>query len=104
MQKKHALTKAASFGLSFLLVLEVATRVEQRVRFDAPLWGTYTYNSRLFTTDRFGRTGQPYGAYEQWHMNNYGMRGPDVARDKPAGTLRIVVLRATETKGTNAAT
>lgn len=87
------------YAAPFVLALEVATRVEQAVEHGAPLFGEYTYESRLYTYDQYGLTGRPNGEYEKWSLNSLGMRGPHVDSAPAPGVTRIVCLGASETFG-----
>ena len=89
----------AVFGVPFLASLEVATRIEQAIRYGAPLLGSYTHRSALHEHDEFGVKGKPHGVYEKWVLNEFGLRGPEIGRDKPPGTLRVVSIGASETLG-----
>jgi hypothetical protein len=83
----------------FLGTIELACRIEQWLLYDAPVLGMYTYDTALFTTDEYGITGKPNGAYEKWRLNSLGFRGPEVNIEKRNGTLRIACIGASETFG-----
>jgi len=89
----------ALFGIPFLLAMEIATRIEQAVRYGAPLLGPYTYDTALYERDQYGVKGKPHGTYEKWVLNGVGLRGPEIALQKPARTLRIATIGASETFG-----
>jgi hypothetical protein len=83
----------------FVLVLETATRVEQAVRFGAPLLGAYTYDSALYGWDQLGIRGRPFGVYEKWALNSHGLRGPEIQSHRSPELLRIATVGASETFG-----
>ncbi len=87
------------FGVCFAVTLELASRVDQWVAYGAPILGVYTYDSALFTTDEFGIRGKPYGQYEKWKLNGLGLRGDDIALEKPNGRFRVICVGASETFG-----
>ncbi|MGQ0665546.1 MAG: SGNH/GDSL hydrolase family protein [Nitrospiraceae bacterium] len=91
--------RVAVFLLAFLLTLEVATRIEQRTRFGAPLLSRYTYDSVLYTVDDHGIKGKPNATFEKWHLNSLGFRGPEFDPEKSPGRLRIACIGASETFG-----
>lgn len=87
------------FVACFLGTIEFACRVEQRLLYDAPILGMYTYDTALFTTDEYGITGKANGAYEKWRLNSFGFRGPEIRRDKSSHRMRVVCVGASETFG-----
>lgn len=74
--------------------LEVAARVEDRVRYGAGLTGAYDIDS-IFTNDENGRHGRPNASYLRWRLNEVGYRGPALR----SGTYRIACLGSSETFG-----
>jgi len=80
--------------LAFGLTLELCARVDDFLRYRAPFWSNYTYDS-MFTTDALGRTGKPYASFRDYRLNSLGFRGPEV---RPGGT-RVVCIGASETFG-----
>ena len=87
-----------SFPL-FLLTLEICARVDDAVRYDAPFFGEYSYESRLLTRDEYGMTGKPNGHFQKWQLNNFGFRNGEVQLDKQQGVVRIACLGSSETFG-----
>lgn len=87
------------FGISFLVTIEIAARVEQWLEYGAPILDEYTYSSALFMNDEHGIRGKPNGHYEKWKLNSYGFRGPEVQLESVAGRLRIICVGASETFG-----
>jgi lysophospholipase L1-like esterase len=88
-----------AFCCVFILTLEVATRLDQKITFGAPLWGKYTYGSALYTEDEFGILGKPNAVFEKWRLNSFGFRGPEIALAKAPGSMRIACFGASETFG-----
>jgi hypothetical protein len=84
--------------LVFLTTLELCIRVEEFVRWRAPLFGDYSH-SALFVSDSLGWHPMPGASYQKWSINAHGFRGPPIDLVPPASTLRIVVLGASETFG-----
>ncbi len=91
--------KLVAFGLPFVLTLEVATRLDQYFRYGAPLLGSYTYDAALYERDELGIKGKPYGRFEKWTLNGFGLRGPEIQATKTEGTVRVVSVGASETFG-----
>lgn len=87
------------FAVCFLGTIEIACRIEQWFLYDAPIFGLYTYDTALFTTDEYGITGKANGVYEKWRLNSLGFRGPEIRREKDPQQLRIVCVGASETFG-----
>ncbi|MEO8163262.1 MAG: SGNH/GDSL hydrolase family protein [Ilumatobacteraceae bacterium] len=87
------------FIACFALTLELATRLDQKITFGAPLWGKYTYASALYTEDEFGILGKPNAVFEKWQLNSFGFRGPEIALAKAPGSMRIACFGASETFG-----
>jgi lysophospholipase L1-like esterase len=80
--------------LAFGLTLELCARLDDLVRYGAPFWSNYTYDS-MFTVDALGRTGKPNASFRDYRLNSLGFRGPEV---RPGGT-RVVCIGASETFG-----
>jgi len=93
------LLRWAIFGICFFGTIELASRIEQRILYGAPILGLYTYDAALFITDEYGITGKPNGAYEKWRLNSYGFRGPEIRHTKGPQELRVACLGASETFG-----
>lgn len=81
-----------------ILTLEVCARVEDWVKWDAPLLGIYSYET-LAIDDQYGRHNRPNAEYEKWKIDSLGFRGPDIPREKPDGVLRVLTVGASETFG-----
>jgi hypothetical protein len=82
-----------------LMAMELVTRVEERVVFGAPLLSPYRDVSELRMRDEHGFRGRPSAHFRKWQTNRLGFRGPEITRDKPAGTYRVVTAGASETFG-----
>ena len=89
-----ALLRAAGWILLGVATLEVAARVEDRVRYGADLTAAYDIDS-IFINDENGHHGRPNASYLRWRMNEVGYRGPAL---RP-GTYRIACLGSSETFG-----
>ena len=91
--------KIVSLLIIFFLVLELLARMEDKVRWQAPLFQNYSWEN-LFTVDDLGRHGRPYGRFEKWQLNNLGFRSDqNISSKKENDVIRIVVLGASETFG-----
>jgi lysophospholipase L1-like esterase len=88
-----------AFGIPFAGSLEVATRLDQWIRYGAPLIGSYTYESALYEEDSLGIRGKPHGRFEKWELNGVGLRGPEIETPKPHGLTRIAAVGSSETFG-----
>lgn len=83
----------------FLLTIEVCARIDNAIRYGAPLWGEYTANS-LKSSDTEGISyNVPNARFEKWQNNGHGFRGPEIATVKSPGTVRVVCLGASESYG-----
>ena len=78
------------FGLS----IELCIRVEQYLRFGAPIFGEY--HVEILRAD--GKN-VPNAQFEKWKNNNLGFRGPDITVKKPEGKIRVACIGASETYG-----
>jgi len=95
--------KRAASALGLLLVcaasFELATRVQDWVRYRMPLLSTVTSEEELMMRDRDGAHGRPNAQFKKWAMDSLGFRGPDVAVHGAGGTVRVIVAGASETFG-----
>jgi hypothetical protein len=87
-----------ALAILFVLVLEVCARVDDRLRWNAPLLGAYS-NATLTTSDQYGRHARPRAQFQKWRINSHGFRGPEIAMQKPPGIVRVVVAGASEAFG-----
>ncbi len=78
------------------LTLEIAARVDDWMRYDAPLLRSYEFDRLFEITDR-GLRGVPHGRYMRWSLNKDGLRGPEIPAD--AGRTRVIVYGASEVFG-----
>ncbi len=90
-------------GVALLAVvavaLELTVRVEDWIRFRTPFASRLRSQSDLIVRDADGAHGRANARYQKWVMNALGTRGPEVALAKPAGTLRVATIGASETFG-----
>ena len=99
---RHALRRVGEWTLLLALfgvTAELACRIEDRIRFGTPILSRYRSVADLFVRDADGMHGRPNAGYQQWKLNNLGLRGPDVSIAKPAGTIRVITAGASETFG-----
>ena len=83
-----------------LVAAEITARLEDLVFDGVPLTANPTPDSQLIYTDPDGVTrGRPGGRYGQWHLNQFGFRGPDISVEPRAGTTRVMVLGSSEAFG-----
>jgi hypothetical protein len=97
--KIRRLFAGAGLGIIVLAAAEVVARVDDWIRMGIPITKTPDEDHDLKFRDWFGVRGRPFGRYRQWHLNNYGFRGPDIPHDTPAGCKRIMILGASESFG-----
>ncbi len=83
--------RVLAYGLLCFATLEICARVDDAIRWGAPLWGTYSKDT-LFVVDSVGYRNQPNAKFEKWKINNFGFRGKDIERRAPEGVTRIMVL------------
>jgi lysophospholipase L1-like esterase len=88
------LFRSAGYVALALLTLEIAARVDDRIKDGAPLLRPYTINT-LFRPSPFGREGIPGARFAKWQMNALGYRGPE---PRP-GRSNILTFGASETFG-----
>lgn len=85
--------------MAFLLMFELAARVEDWVRYDMPIDSPYRSETDLAVRDSLGVHGRPNSQYLKWRMNSLGLRGPEVTRERPEGVLRVATVGASEVFG-----
>lgn len=90
----NRLLNFASWLLIAIVTSEVCARVEDNVRYGAPLLANYSFDS-IYAYDSLGKHGKPNSGYLQWHLNEAGYRGPALRRD----TYRIMAIGSSETFG-----
>ncbi|HEV8525067.1 MAG TPA: SGNH/GDSL hydrolase family protein [Terriglobales bacterium] len=94
MKRLISITRVAVALMLFVAVVEVCARLDDRLSYQAPMWGPYSHET-LYETDGLGKRGKPGARYKKWQLNSLGYRGPEL-RD---GTVRIVCFGASETFG-----
>ncbi len=82
----------------FVVMLELCARIDDSLTWGAPFWGHYSY-ALLSTTDVLGPHSRFGASFENWCINSYGFRGPEITMEKPAGVVRVLVIGASETFG-----
>ena len=92
---------ATSVLLAFTVLagLEIATRIEDWVRFGDSLMSGYNSQADLAVRTADGMHGRRDAQFEKWVMNNLGFRGPGVDSAKAPGRIRVVVTGASEAFG-----
>ncbi|MCC7054126.1 MAG: hypothetical protein IT355_12750 [Gemmatimonadaceae bacterium] len=86
-------------AVGWALCFEVGLRIDDWVRYRTPMLSPYRSQTQLVVRDADGIHGRPHARFRKWVLNNEGMRGPDVRRDKTPGTVRLVAVGASETFG-----
>lgn len=89
----------AGLTVVFLVVLEVTCRLEDWVRFGTPFFTAINSQSDLLVQDHEGIHGRPNARFQKWVMNGLGTRGPPAALAKAPGSVRVVVVGASESFG-----
>lgn len=85
--------------LVFIITLEMCARIDDVLRYDAPLWKEYTADG-LKSSDSEGVSYNiPNARFQKWQNNGHGFRGPEISPIKTPGTVRIVCLGASESYG-----
>jgi hypothetical protein len=83
----------------FVAVLELATRIDERLRFGTPLMSRVLSSEDLREFRDGGVQGRPNARYQKWGLNELGLRGPSTSREPRPGVIRIVTVGASETFG-----
>jgi lysophospholipase L1-like esterase len=99
MQKKIVLRTVTGI-LLFLAVLEICARIDDALRWKAPIFSFYSVNSLFGYDDEGMPINIPGRCFEKWFNNKFGFRGPDISLAKPRNTIRIVCMGTSETYGT----
>jgi hypothetical protein len=85
--------------LIFCLTLEFLARVDDKFKYNAPMFGKYSPDIlREYDAERI-RHNIPNAQFEKWKINNLGFRGPDIKTGTNVGKIRIVCMGASETFG-----
>jgi hypothetical protein len=102
LKEKVSIKKALDlflFCVAFLLCLEVAARVDDKIQYSAPFLDRYSAD-RLRTNDSGGfKRNFPGRQFEKWRINQSGFRGPEISIKKTDGVKRIICLGSSETFG-----
>lgn len=86
-------------SLLFIVTLEVSARIDDRISYDAPMWGRYDPDS-LREDDSEGILHNiPNSQFEKWKINKFGFRGDEIPQEKPSGVKRIACMGASESFG-----
>jgi hypothetical protein len=83
----------------FAVALELACRVEDWLRFGTPFLTPVTSQGDLLVRDSEGIHGRPNARFQKWVMNGLGTRGPAATVAKQPGSVRVVVVGASESFG-----
>jgi lysophospholipase L1-like esterase len=78
---------------------EVVARLDDWIFQNAPFNANPDRERDLLMHDVDCLRGRPHGQFKKYKLNAFGFRGPEIAKQKSAGTTRVVVLGASETFG-----
>jgi lysophospholipase L1-like esterase len=79
---------------------ECVARLDDWIFQDVPFLASPDRERDLIAMDRDGvPRGRPNGRFKKYKLNSLGFRGPEMSADKPANTIRVFVLGASETFG-----
>jgi hypothetical protein len=92
-------TRIIPLLLVLLLSMEIAARVEDRIRYGTEFFSPYREQAEMIVRDADGVHGRRDARFQKWAMNNLGFRGPNVDSAQGVGTLRVVATGASETFG-----
>lgn len=82
-----------------VLTLEICARLDDGLRYAAPLLGPYT-SERLRAVDADGIQHNVANArFEKWRHNRYGFRGSEIGLQKQPGVQRVVCMGTSESYG-----
>lgn len=85
--------------LVFVLTIELCARLDDAIKYGAPLLGEYSY-SRLQRRDEDGLPyNLPNARFEKWQHNSFGFRGPEVRQSKSSDIVRVVCVGTSESYG-----
>lgn len=80
-------------------MLELASRVEDRVSYGMPLLSRVETSNDLVLRDTSGARGRPNAVFRRWKLDSLGFRGPEITTTPAPGVVRIVTTGASETFG-----
>jgi hypothetical protein len=89
----------AGVFLTFLIVSEVVSRVDDWALTGEDLFSSPSYESNLRTIDGGLIRGKPHGRYKKWKLNAFGFRGSEMNPEPMFGVPRIMILGSSETFG-----
>lgn len=78
---------------------ELTCRLDDAIHLDVPLLANPDHERDLMLREVWGIRGKPGGRFQKWKLNEFGFRGPEIAREPVDGTTRILILGASETFG-----
>jgi hypothetical protein len=81
------------------MAMEVSARIDDMLKYGAPLFSKYNYGNLLGRDENFIRYNVPHSHFEKWRINNLGFRGHDVIPPKPNGVIRVFCMGSSETFG-----
>ena len=86
-------------GFLFIMAMEVSARIDDMVKYGAPLWGPY--NADLLKEDDSEGIlhNVPNRRFEKWEINADGFRGDEISERKPEGVKRIICMGTSESFG-----
>jgi hypothetical protein len=85
--------------LLFFVSMEFCARIDDKIKYQAPVFGAYR-SERLRETDQNGiRHNIPNSRFEKWQINQFGFRGEPFPIEKSTGVKRIVCMGTSETFG-----
>lgn len=85
----------------FLVCLELAARIDDAVKYGAPLFSRYDYETLLDRDEEGIPHNVPRARFEKWKINSLGFRGEEIPMPKAPGDLRIVCVGQSESFGLN---
>lgn len=86
-------------GLTCLVSGEVVARLDDWIFLGAPFSSDPDRERDLLMNDAYCLRGRPHGQFKKYKLNSFGFRGPEIAKQKSAGTTRVIVLGASESFG-----
>lgn len=86
------------FGIIFLITLELCARLDDYFRYGAALWSPYD-NEILAMQDEYGRRGKPGARFKNFELNQFGFLMPPMQKQAKSGTVRVLLLGASELFG-----
>ena len=78
---------------------EACSRLDDWIFLDVPFCANPDREHDLTVHDEHGVHGRPNGHFRKWHLNAFGFRGPQIEERPAPGSMRILILGASETFG-----